>query len=110
MKRYLNLFKSVVKDPSEAVVVLHIVSVLVSHQGSYKSLTVNPPDVDMIVCNTMTISSPELHVPLQGCGAETLRVQEVEDAPMLLVPAKLQWLLNKGLYGCLCQVCVIIPE
>ena len=39
-----NLFKSVVKDPSEAVVVLYVVSVLVSHQGGHQGLTVNPPD------------------------------------------------------------------
>ena len=113
MKRYFNLFKSVVKDPSEAVVVLHIVSVLVGHQGSYKGLTVDPPvDIeDMIVCIiTITISSPELHIPLQGSGAKTLRVQEVEDASMLLVPTKLQRLLNKDIDGCLCQFCVIIPE
>ena len=90
---------------------LLVVSVLVGHQGSYKGLTVDPPDEDKSVCITIVLlSSPELHVPLQGGGAETLRVKEVEDAPMLLVPAKLQRLLNKGLDGCLCQVCVTIPE
>ena len=56
------------------------------------------------------IMSPELHVPLEGGGAETLRVKEVEDAPVLLIPAKLKRLLNKGLDGCLCQLLVIIPE
>ena len=57
MKRYFNLFKSVVKDPLEAVVVLHIVSVLVGHQGSYKGLTVDPPDdEDMMLCITMPIN------------------------------------------------------
>ena len=44
MGNVTNLFKSVVKDPPEAVVVLDVVSVLVSHQGGHQGLTVNPPD------------------------------------------------------------------
>ena len=54
-------------------------------------------------------SAPELHVPLEGGRAETLRVQEVQDAPVLLVPAKLKRRDNESFDGFLCQLWVIIP-